>query len=231
MPALGATLVRGALAGAVAGLIASVVAYLWVEPVLDRAIALEGATGAGPVSRETQKLLGMPIGFVLTGVALGLIFALVWRVLPTATTPWRRSVGLGVAAFLALAAVPQLRYPANPPGVGDPGTLADRTGGYLLAVALGVVVVSGAYAALRALARRGWPEPTRQAAVAVGAVAVLAVGYLLLPDSGDAVDVPASLVWDFRVRSLAVLALLYLLLGAVFGALTERSTRAVPVPV
>jgi uncharacterized membrane protein YidH (DUF202 family) len=222
---VGALLGRGALAGALAGLVTSVVALFLVEPVLDRAIALEGATGDGPVSREVQKLFGMPVGFVLVGASLGLLFAIAWSVLPSRAPAWQRSLGLAVGGFLALALVPQLRYPANPPGVGDPETITTRTSSYLLVVALGVAVVCAAYAALRALDRRGVGASVRQPLAVAGAVAVVAVGYALLPDSGDAVDAPAALVWDFRVRSLAVLALLYAALGALFGLLTERSER------
>jgi hypothetical protein len=223
---MGALLGRGALAGALAGLLTSVVAFFLVEPVLDRAIALEGGDGDGPVSREAQKLLGLPIGFVLVGVALGLLFALAWHVLPSRATAWQRSLGLALGAFLALGLVPQLRYPSNPPGVGDPDTITGRTSSYLLVVALGVAVVCAAYAALRALDRRGVTASVRQPLVVAGAVAVVALGYALLPSSGDAVDVPATLVWDFRIRSLGVLALLYAALGAGFGLLSERAARA-----
>ncbi len=214
---------RGALAGAGAGLVTSLAAYVWLEPLLSRAIELEGPSdGEGPVSRETQKLLGMPSGFLLIGIALGLLFAVTYRALPAAASPWRRSMGLALAAFGALALVPQLRYPANPPGVGDPETIAGRTGAYLVAVALGVAVVGGAYAGLRHLQARGVRLSTRQILVAAGALFVVGVGYALLPDSGDAVNAPAALVYDFRIRSLALLALLYGLLGAGFGVLSER---------
>ncbi len=217
---------RGAVAGAVAGLLTSLAAYAWLEPVLRRAIALEGpADGAGPVSRQTQELFGMPAGFLFVGVALGLLFAVAYRVLPSEASAWRRSTGLAAGAFVALALVPQLRYPANPPGVGDPETITGRTSSYLLAVALGVAVVSGGYAVLRLLHQRGTAASVRQAAVAVAGVSLVAVGYVLLPDSGDAVDAPAALVYDFRVRSLGLLVLLYALLGAVFGGLTERVER------
>jgi hypothetical protein len=199
---------------------------VWVEPVLTAAIALEGPSdGEGPVGRQTQKLLGMPVGFLLLGIALGLLFAVVYRRLPSAAPAWSRSVGLATGGFTALALVPQLRYPANPPGVGDPGTVGGRTLSYLLAVALGVAVVSGTYAALRALRARGVPPSVRQPAVAVGAATLVAVAYVLLPDSGDAVNVPAALVYDFRVRSLGLLVMLYATLGAVFGVLSERTEQ------
>jgi hypothetical protein len=218
---------RGALSGAAAGLLTSVAAYFFVEPVLSAAIALEGpADEAAPVSRQTQMLLGMPAGFVLAGVALGLLFAVVYRLLPSTAGSWRRSVGVAAGGFAALALIPALRYPANPPGVGDPETIAGRTSSYLLAVALGVVVVAGAYAALRALAARGVTQAVRQSAVTAAALVVTGVGFLLLPDIVDPVNAPATLVYDFRIRSLGLLALLYATLGAAFGALTLRQERA-----
>jgi hypothetical protein len=218
---------RGALSGAAAGLLTSVAAYFFVEPVLSAAIALEGPVDeSAPVSRQTQMLLGMPAGFLLAGVALGLLFAVAYRVLPSTAPAWRRSIGLAAGGFAALALIPALRYPANPPGVGDPETIAGRTSSYLLAVALGVVVVSGAYAALRALAARRVEPAVRQSAVAAGALVVTAVGFALLPDIVDPVNAPAALVYDFRVRSLGLLALLYVTLGAAFGALTLQQERA-----
>ncbi|MDQ3610227.1 MAG: CbtA family protein [Actinomycetota bacterium] len=224
-PRLGELLVRGALAGAAAGLVTSLVAYLLVTPVLDRAIALEGVDGDGLVARETQKLIGMPAGFLFVGIALGMLFALAFHVLPSRAPVWRRATGLALAAFLALALIPQLRYPADPPGVGDPDSIATRTSSYLLAVALGVAVVSAAYGALRTLERHGTPAAVRQSAVVGAAAAVVLLGYAVLPDNDGVVDAPAALVWDFRIRSLGVLALLYALLGGGFGLLAERAGR------
>lgn len=220
-------LMRGALAGAVAGLLTSLFHLLLTEPVLDRAIALEGA-GDGPVSRETQKYLGGPAGFVLFGISVGLLFALAYRVLPSTATAWRKAVGLALGSWLVVALIPQLRYPANPPGVGDPETITTRTSSYLIAYALGVVVVCGGYAALRALRRRGWSEPARQVLVVAVALAVVGVAYALLPDSGDVVDAPAGIVWDFRIRTLLGLTLFFAALGAAFGALTLKAERTAP---
>ena len=220
---------RGATAGAVAGLVSSLWSLLLVEPVLQRAIDLEGG-GDGPVSRPLQRLVGLPVGTVLVGVAVGLLFALAYRALPSRVPPWSRSLGLAMAAFLALVLVPQLVYPANPPGVGSAETIGQRTGGYLVAVLLGVAVVVSAYAALRDLARRGVSAPVRHSAVALGAVLIVGVGYRLLPPFPDPVDAPASLVWQFRVLSLGGQAVLYAVLGAVFGALSERAAQPSAAP-
>ena len=211
-----------ALAGAFAGLLTSLFHLLLTEPVLARAIALEGG-GHGPISRETQKYLGGPAGQILFGISVGLLFGLAYRVLPSTAPAWRRATGLALGSWLVVALIPQLRYPANPPGVGDPETISLRTSSYLLAYALGLVVVSGGYAALRALQRRGWSEPSRQVLVVSAALLIVGAAYALLPDSGDAVDAPASLVWDFRVRALGGLTLFFAALGAVFGGLTVRT--------
>lgn len=218
MPAVRNVLLRGAAAGALAGLATSLFHLVATEPVLERAIALEAA-GPGTVSREAQKYLGGPAGQVLFGVSLGLLFALAARVVPSQAPPWRRSLGLALGAWLVVALIPQLRYPAAPPGVGDAGTISDRTSAYVLTYALGLVVVCGGYAGLRALQRRGWSEPARQALVVALAVGVVAAGYAALPDGEGAGAAPAELVWDFRVRVLAGLTLFFAVLGAVFGLL------------
>lgn len=224
MAPLRGPLLRGLLSGAVAGLLTGLVALVFAEPTLEAAIALEPAGGDELFSRTVQEA-GLVLGLVLVGTALGALFGLAYRLVPTdvRARPWHRSLALALSAFAALYLVPFLRYPANPPGVGDESTLGDRTSAYLLCIALGVAVTTGAFAASRALARRGVAAWQRQGAVALGAVVLVAVAYALLPPSAPLEDTPADLVWDFRVRSLALQSLLYALLGAVFGALAERA--------
>ncbi len=220
---------RGAAAGALAGLVSGVVSYLLVEPTVDRAIALEGA-GDGPVSRHVQKVYGLTSGAVLGGIALGLLFALAFRVLPSKRSAWDKSVGLGVGGFAALILIPQLRYPSNPPGVGDSSTIAERTSGYLFAVALGVAVVCAAYYALRRLAARGVPPNVRQPAVLGASVLVIGLGYLALPSVAVTYDLPANLLWQYRVQSLGIQLLLLTGLTVTFGVFAERVTRTPSAP-
>lgn len=217
--------VRGVLSGAAAGLLTAAVAYVWLEPALRAAVALEGDTGDGVVSRGVQERLGAPAGFVLTGIAFGLLLAAVDRGVRAGGSPWRRSLVLAGALFTALVAVPQLRYPANPPGVGDPDTIGDRTVGYLLAVGIGVGVVGLVATMLRRLHAAGELDPGRQALVVAVGLGLVALAWALLPGSTDASDVPADLVWEFRIRSLGLSALLWTALGAVYGALTLRVTH------
>lgn len=216
---------RGATAGAIAGLLSSAWSLVLVEPVLQQAIDLE-EPGHGPVSRTAQRLIGLPVGTIVVGISLGLLFALAYRSLPQRTPPWPRSMGLALSAFVALVLIPQMIYPANPPGVGSGDTIGDRTENYFLSLALGALVVLGSYLALLHLTRRQVSASVRQCAVACGAVFVIGLGYAVLP-SPEPVEAPATLVWQFRVLSLGALAVLYAVLGATFGVLSERAARPI----
>lgn len=230
MPGQRTPLLRGLLSGALAGLVTGLVGLVYGEPTLDAAIALEGA-GEEPLLSRTTQQAGLVLGLVLVGAALGLLFALAYRLVPddVRARPWPRSLAVALGGFTALFLVPFLRYPANPPGVGDPSTVGIRTSAYLLAIALGVAVTTGAIAACRALARRGVPAWQRQAGVGLSAVLLVGVAYALLPASADSSlgDTPAGLVWDFRLRALGLQVLLYTLLGSIFGALSERAAATV----
>jgi hypothetical protein len=89
-----------------------------------------------------------------------------------------------------------------------------------------VTAVAGSALALRRLRATGLPPAVRHTGVAALSLLVVGIGYVLLPESGDAVDAPAALVYDFRIRSLGLLALLYALLGVLFGAASERVESA-----
>jgi predicted cobalt transporter CbtA len=73
-----------------------------------------------------------------------------------------------------------------------------------------------------ALARRESALPLRHIATAILVIGGAAV-TLLLPDGSQATEVPPELLWEFRIGSLATLATLWLVLGAMFGLLGEHS--------
>jgi predicted cobalt transporter CbtA len=68
--------------------------------------------------------------------------------------------------------------------------------------------------------------PLRQLAT-LGVVVVGVAATWLLPDDTDVIKVPADLIWDFRLASIATLLVLWLGLGAIFGLLGERAERGV----
>ncbi|MBT2383984.1 CbtA family protein [Streptomyces sp. ISL-11] len=225
-----ALLVRGMLAGLAAGVLALIVAYLLGEPQVDSAIAFEEAHshehgGEEAVSRTLQSTAGLATGILVYGVALGGIASLAFSVAlgrigrfgPRATAAL---VSLG--ALLAVYVVPFLKYPANPPSIGDPGTIGKRTTLYFLMIALSVLLAVGAVVLGRRLAPRlgNW-----NATVAAGAAFLVAVGlaYAFLPAINEVPEeFSATLLWRFRLSALAMQAFLWTGFGLLFGHLAER---------
>jgi len=185
-------------------------------------------------SRHTQHL-GLLVVALGTGIALGVLLSVLFAVLHRRQDQpegWRKSLALGASAFFGVYLVPFLRYPANPPGVGDPGMLDQRTHAYLVAVVIGVIGAALANKVFRDLHRRGAAEPIRQLAVTAVVLATVALTFVL-PANSDALTVPAGLLWQFRLLALATSALLWGTLSVVFGLLTARDqpglSRARPV--
>ncbi|WP_410874416.1 CbtA family protein [Nocardia sp. A7] len=250
MPLIGpfkTLLLRGLLAGLIAGLLAATVGYFVGEPQVDAAIAIEEAGSAGHshapeateghshggeeplVSRSGQKA-GQFLALGLAGMAFGALFASAVNVARrfTKLSGPQLSLTAAVLAWAAIVAVPFFKYPANPPAVGDPETINERTWLWVAAVVLGLLAVSAAVAAYRALVA----SDTLRLVAGVGAfVVVTTVGYVLLPGVNEvADDFPATLLWNFRVASLAETTTLWVSLGLAFAALTEfASRRSTPV--
>ncbi|MFF5031546.1 CbtA family protein [Nocardia salmonicida] len=253
MPLIGSLktlLLRGLLAGLIAGLLAATVGYFVGEPQVDAAIAIEEAAAAPAehgheaaqpqghshgdedeplVSRSGQKA-GQFLALGLAGMAFGALFASAVNAARRFTTLSGPQLSLttAVLAWAAIVAVPFFKYPANPPAVGDPDTINDRTWLWVAAVVLGLLAVSAAVAAFRAVAA----SDTLRLIAGVGAfVVVTTVGYVLLPGVNEvADDFPATLLWNFRVASLAETTTLWVSLGLAFAALTEfASRRSTPV--
>ena len=237
---------RGALAGAAGGTLAGVFGYAFAGPVMDRAVRLETARSeaedvaqhaagltvehhAEVFSRGTQHV-GLLVASLLTGIALGVLFAVLYHVRHRAATPgtgrdaWRRALTLGAAAWFAVYLVPFARYPANPPGIGDPNTIDTRTRGYLAAIAVGVLGVTAALRLARDLRQRGTQPSHRQLAV----TGVLLLAVLLpfaLPANTDPLEVPAGLLWQFRVLAMLTSIVLWAGLAVTFGLLAQRTEQ------
>src|SRR4029450_8085237 len=93
------------------------------------------------VSRTLQESAGLGTGVILFGVAMGGIFALMFSV-AYGRIGLRTARGtaalLGLFGFLGLFLVPLLKYPANPPAIGQEDTIGKRTVLYLAMVLLSV---------------------------------------------------------------------------------------------
>lgn len=260
---------RGALVGALAGLLAFLFARIFAEPKIQAAIdyesardaaqdALDKATGVaappeGPelFSRAIQANLGIGVGMVAFGLAMGILFAIVYTACLGRVGSMRpRSIALAVAAagFMAIYLVPFMKYPANPPSIGHSDTIKQRGGLYLVMVAASVLFMVGAIWLGQRLRERigNW-----NATLVAGAAFVVGIGIVmwLLPAFGqlgfnksnygnfdtetpqplrDAAGkivfpgFPADLLFEFRFLSVGAQLILWSVLGVVFAPLAER---------
>ena len=103
--------------------------------------------------------------------------------------PTRRQ-GCG-AAFVAVVLVPSLKYPPNPPTVGDPDTISQRTVSYLLLMALGIAVTFGALYFWQIGLGPGLRRRERGSSSSPGASSPSsALAYVVFPTNPDAIRPP-----------------------------------------
>jgi hypothetical protein len=230
----GKLLVRGMLAGIVAGLLTFTFARIVGEPQVDQAISFEEKVAAARgearepeiVSRETQAGLGLLTGVVTYGAAFGGLFSLVFAYAygRAGTLSVRAlSAWLALGAFIALAIVPNIKYPASPPSVGDPETIGMRTGLFFLmiAISLGAMVFS-LKLRRRAAAKLGAWNGSIVAALVF--VAIIAAVQLSMPVINEVpAAFPAVLLWKFRVAAIGMQAIMWATIELLFGAMVERS--------
>ncbi|GAB2558599.1 CbtA family protein [Kribbella endophytica] len=247
MRTFGNLLVRGLIVGLFAGLLAGTFAYVMGEPHIDAAIAIEEAGGAAhthgeepaaqaPAAEEEEPLVsrngqrfGLFLATSLYGVALGGIFAvgfaLLRRRLRTPSDSYA-ALGLAAAGFVGIVLVPFLKYPPNPPAVGDPETITKRTVTYLLTLVIGLLAVWAGVAAARWAQRFGDAPWIRLAGGGLAFVVTIVAAYLILPAINEVPgSFPATLLWQFRFASLGTQAVLWTLLGFGYAALVDRNSK------
>ncbi len=186
----------------VAGLLAGLFAFVTGEPSVDQAITIEEAAAAteeaaagDPGHEEEEELVTRPMQRVglffatgLSGAFVGGLFGMAFAYFRGRLdhgSDWGRSVSLAAAIFAGAVLIPFLKYPANPPTVGDPETIGVRTAAYLVMVALSLLVVLGAWYAARTLREQGVDAPARQLAVGLGVTVAVVVLFLALPAAAD----------------------------------------------
>jgi predicted cobalt transporter CbtA len=229
---------RALWAGLIVGIVMGAYMITVVEPVVDRAIALEEQMSAAEpaveenghheeplYTRDEQKGGGIGAG-LLYSLAIALVFGTVfaWRrhVLP-GTNDFTRAVWLAAVGFAVFGLIPAMKYPANPPAVGNPDTVGERTWQYVGLIALSLLLVVGLTHLSKRLRER-LDDPSRIIVVAAATVVAFGLAFIVLPGTPDSIDqaVPAALVWDFRLRSVGGLALIWIGFGLAFGWFLTR---------
>jgi predicted cobalt transporter CbtA len=148
--------------------------------------------------------------------------------------PRALSVLLAAAAFVAMYLVPFVKYPPNPPAVGQSDTIGARTGWYLVMVLASVALAVAAVWLARRLAARFGSWNARLIAAGAYLVAIAVVMVLLptvdetpepLRDASGAIiypGFPADVLYEFRLVSLGTQLVLWATIGLVFATLAGR---------
>jgi pimeloyl-ACP methyl ester carboxylesterase len=232
-------LIWGLLAGLCGGMLATGFSELAGEPAVNQAIAFESssaAAGGEPhehaiVSRGVQRSVGLLTAAIVFGLSMGGLFALafafaygrVGRASPARTALW-----LAAGAFVVVFLVPFLKYPANPPSVGDPDTIGKRTELYL------AMIVCSLLAAVAALRIRAWlaarRDPTSATVVAgLSYLAVVVAAGLILPGIHEVPkNFSATTLWRFREASIGMQAVLWATIGVFFSVAAQRVMVGAP---
>lgn len=233
-----------ALTGVLAGLAAATFASVAGEPLIGDAIAIEEADAAAhpepaasghdeeaSVSRRDQRGAGLFGAYALTGAAFGVLLALtaygLRRGRPDAG---RRLLVAGAVLAGAFTVAPWLKYPPNPPAVGDPATLGQRQSLYVAVICIAAAVgLAGTWLSGR-LRAAGWPDERRWATVALAVAVPMAAAFVVLPGAPDPVLVPATLVWRFRLASLGASLILWTVLTLGMGWVVATAARRAAPP-
>lgn len=233
----GRLLARGLIAGLVAACLAFLFGRLFGEPSIAHAISFEEArdalAGEPPepelVSRTVQSTWGLLTAIVMLGAAYGGLFALgfslaygrIARLTPRATALLVAAIG-----FVVLVLVPDLKYPPNPPAVGNPETIGLRTEVYFEMILISVCCAVIACLASRPLIQKlGTWNGTIVAGVLF--IALVSGMQFTLPDISEMPDsFPATVLWRFREAAIGTQMVLWSAMALIFGPMAEKVLRA-----
>ncbi len=228
----GASLRRGLGSGLLGGILSGLFLLVIGEPAIDEAIRLEHAASSGghaveEVFTRGEQHLGMILAAGLYGVAIGGALGMILFVMSRRMggTAWERSMWIALSGFAAYFLVPFLKYPASPPGMGNPDTIELRTAAYLFLAATSVAACFVGVAMARRLSARGVEAHKRHLIVAACYLLVIGIAFVALPSGEVTEGVPAGLLWDFRMASLGGQAVLWTCTGAILGLLSTRAER------
>jgi len=205
-------ILRGALSGLVAGVLGFTFAKIFAEPLVSKAVDYEYGRDAvltalnqaahrtaAPAetetfSRDIQSTIGVASGIIAFSVAMGALVAVAYLVLHGrfALRPSRLAWLIAGLGFLGVYLLPFIKYPANPPAIGHPFTIATRGQLYLALVGCSLFLLGvAAYLAVKLRHRVGVLPAVLIAAVSFLVAYGILIGWM--PPLGDlAANVAAS---------------------------------------
>jgi len=230
------TLISGAIAGTILGLINQ----LLVEPYIDQAIEIEvqnTVASGGPVNMDelVQYRLWQKGGEIVAGTILGIsvsaLFGIVFVYsrdsLPGSNNKKKGLILAGIM-FFVIFLIPALKYPANPPAVGDPETIEYRESLYI-----GILVVSGFAALGVSILYRSLGQTRRESKKIIMPVlyaVIIALAFGVMPANPDEITISSDLLMNFRIVTFITMGIFWgalgILLGSFWDVVKPHETRA-----
>ena len=219
------------ISGCFAGLIHGGLNLVLVEPYLDQAIGIENQTlfATGEEEDTTsfwveynsyrawqkggQVLAGAILGTSIAAL-VGIVFLFVRKSLPEGNNVKKMLILSGLMWF-TIFVIPFLKYPANPPTVGDAETVVMRGILFLSFIAisgLGAIAFYQVYNKIQ----------NKKFLAFVGYATFISVAFFLLPGNPDEITAPTELVEGFRGASFVAVSVYWLTLALILGGFVEK---------
>ena len=219
------------VSGFLAGLVHSFLNIALVEPYLDNAIGIENqhlfAQGQAQNNpqfwkqfsdyRIWQKQGSIVAGVILgtaTGALFGLVFAYSRNTLP-GQNDIKKALVLAAIMWAVLYFIPFLKYPANPPTVGEPDTIAFRTLTYVAFVALSSLGAFGFSRIYKKLENKKF-------LAFLGYAVFISVVFFVMPQNSDPIKIPLELVNSFRTISAVTVTISWITNALILGWLWKK---------
>jgi len=216
------------ISGVSAGLIHGGANFVFVEPSLDQAIGIENqhlfTSGEEKDTPEFRaefdsyrywQKSGQILAGAILGISIGSLFGIVF-VLSRNSLPGKsdvtKSLILAAIMWLTIYFIPFLKYPANPPTVGDADTVVLRSILYLSFIAISGFGAFGFYMVSKKL-------KTKKIIAVFGYVIFIGMVFFAMPENPDKITAPMDLVDHFRVMSALAVSIYWLSLGIILGSL------------
>ena len=220
------------ISGALAGFIQASANLALVEPYLDQAIGIENqnmfASGEEKDTlefwieydgyRQWQKSGQLLAGVILgtsVGALFGLVFALSRNSLP-GNSDIKKSLILAGIMWATIYLIPFLKYPANPPTVGEPETIVLREILYILLIAISGFSALGFYKLSKFFKGR------KKIISLIGFSVFIAAIIVVMPENPDEVTAPEELVDGFRIMSVLAVSTFWISVGLFLGLLWQK---------
>ncbi len=217
------------VSGAFAGLVHGAVNFAIVEPYLDQAIGIENQNlfdsgekedtlefwveyeGYRTWQKSGQILAGVILG-TSVGALFGIVFALSRNSLPGSNDVKKALILAGIM-WLTLYFIPFLKYPANPPTVGETETVALRAILYISFIAISGFAAVGFYRLSKKF------HDKKKFISLIGYAAFISIVFVVMPENPDEVSAPAKLVEEFRAVSVLGVSSFWISVALILGML------------